>query len=57
MKAEHLAVVDGDENPLAAGSALLVEKGRSRSVRAGEGGVRYLSVHVRRSGLQIEGLQ
>jgi quercetin dioxygenase-like cupin family protein len=57
LEGSAVAVVDGDENVLVTGSALLVEKGRSRSVRAGEGGVRYLSVHVRRSGLQIEGLQ
>jgi hypothetical protein len=33
---------------------LLIEKGKSRSLRAGDNGVRYLSVHLRRGGLQIE---
>jgi quercetin dioxygenase-like cupin family protein len=51
------AGVDGHEHALAAGNALLIEKGSSRSLRAGDGGIRYLSVHVRRGGLQIEGLR
>ena len=49
-----VVIVDGNEHALAAGSALLIEKGKSRSLRAGEDGVRYLSVHIRRSGLHIE---
>jgi quercetin dioxygenase-like cupin family protein len=52
-----VTVVDGREHALAAGSALLVEKGRSRSLRVGDAGARYLSVHVRRGGLQIEALR
>ena len=47
------ATVDGHRHALAAGVALLVERGRSRSLRAGDQGVRYLSVHTRRD-LQIE---
>ena len=50
------ATVDGREHALHAGSALLVEKGASRSIRAGHQGVRYLSVHIRRGALQIEPL-
>jgi quercetin dioxygenase-like cupin family protein len=50
-------MVDGDEHALAEGNALLIERGRSRSLRAGAEGVRYLSVHTRRHGLQIEGLR
>jgi hypothetical protein len=46
--------VEGKEQTLAAGNALLIEKGRSRSLRAGGDGVRYLSIHVRRGALQIE---
>lgn len=49
-----VATVDGREHDLTAGSALLVEKGTSRSIRAGDQGVRYLSVHTRRGALQIE---
>ena len=51
-----VAVVDGHEHALVAGHAFLIEKGRSRSLRAGADGVRYLSVHIRRSGLQIEAM-
>jgi quercetin dioxygenase-like cupin family protein len=49
-----VARVEGHEHALAAGSVLLIEKGKSRSLRAGDNGVRYLSVHLRRGGLQIE---
>jgi quercetin dioxygenase-like cupin family protein len=48
--------VDGRDHALTAGSALLVEKGASRSIRAGDQGIRYLSVHTRRGALQIEPL-
>ena len=51
------AVVDGREQALTAGNAFLIEKGRSRAFRAGADGVRYLSVHIRRSGLQIEAMR
>jgi quercetin dioxygenase-like cupin family protein len=56
LEGHAAAVVDGDEHALAAGNALLIERGRSRSIRAGAEGVRYLSVHTRRHGMQIEGL-
>jgi quercetin dioxygenase-like cupin family protein len=48
------AVVDGERHALAAGHALLVEKGASRSIEAGPQGLRYLSIHRRRGPLQIE---
>ena len=48
-----VARVDEQEHALVAGSALLVEKGSSRAVRAGPDGVRYVSVHRRRGPLQI----
>jgi mannose-6-phosphate isomerase-like protein (cupin superfamily) len=51
------AVVDGRRHPLAAGHALLVEKGTSRSIEAGSAGIRYVSIHRRRGPLQIEGMQ
>ena len=49
-----VVTVDGRDHALAAGSAFLIEKGRSRSLRAGDDGVRYLSVHLRRTGLFLE---
>jgi quercetin dioxygenase-like cupin family protein len=45
--------LDGREHDLGPGEALIVEKGRSRRVIAGPAGVRYLSVHLRRPGIQI----
>lgn len=46
--------IDGEQNDLTAGGALIVGKGRRRSIRAGRGGVSYLSVHRRRPPLAIE---
>ena len=48
------AVVDGERHDLAPGTLLLIEKGRSRGIRAGDAGLRYLSVHRRRGPLQID---
>ena len=45
--------VDGAAIAVAAGDAVLVEKGCSRRVLAGEEGIRYLAVHRRREGLQV----
>lgn len=49
------AELDGQEHVLAPGSALLVERGRKRAIRAGDEGLRYLSVHRRRGLLQVAG--
>jgi quercetin dioxygenase-like cupin family protein len=57
LEGDVVAVVDGHEHALVAGNAFLIEKGRSRALRAGADGVRYLSVHIRRSGLQIEAMR
>jgi quercetin dioxygenase-like cupin family protein len=57
LEGDGVAIVDGHEHALMAGSALLIEKGKSRSLRAGDDGVRYLSVHIRRGAVQIEGLR
>ena len=46
--------VDGQLHDLAAAEALIIGKGRRRHLTAGQGGVRYLSVHVRRPRLQIK---
>jgi mannose-6-phosphate isomerase-like protein (cupin superfamily) len=47
------ATIDEQEQALGPGSALLVQKGSSRAIRAGAEGVRYVSVHRRRGPLQI----
>lgn len=49
-----IVTVDGEESELAAGEALIVGKGRRRKITAGAGGVRYLSVHLRRPPLEIQ---
>ena len=50
-----LVTVDGREHALVPGTALLVEKGSSRAIRAGADGLRYVSVHRRRGPLQLAG--
>ena len=50
------ATVDGQEHELVPGSALLIEKGRTRAITAGADGLRYLSVHRRRGPLQVAGM-
>jgi quercetin dioxygenase-like cupin family protein len=47
------ATVDEQEHALGPGSALLVRRGNSRTIRAGPDGIRYVSVHKRRGPLQI----
>ncbi|MGO9884137.1 MAG: helix-turn-helix domain-containing protein, partial [Solirubrobacteraceae bacterium] len=51
-----VAVVDGCEHALQADQALLIGRGARRAIRAGVDGLRYLTVHRRRGGLQIEPL-
>jgi quercetin dioxygenase-like cupin family protein/hemerythrin-like domain-containing protein len=46
--------IGGEKHELGAAEALIVGKGLRRSVTAGPGGVRYLSVHLRRPPLQIK---
>ncbi len=45
--------VDGEERELREGEGLIVGKGRRRAITAGQRGVSYLSVHLRRPPLQI----
>ena len=45
--------VNGMPHPFGAGRAVLIEKGVVFRVSAGSNGTRYLSVHLRRPGLQI----
>jgi quercetin dioxygenase-like cupin family protein len=42
--------VDGASHPLATGAAALVPRGSARSIAAGDGGTRYLSIHRARGG-------
>jgi quercetin dioxygenase-like cupin family protein len=53
LAGEATMVLDGDERRVRAGEALVVEKGRTRSISAGPEGVRCLTVHRRRGPLQV----
>lgn len=46
-------VIDGVRHPIAAGDVALVRKGAQRGITAGVDGLRYLSVHRRRAGLDV----
>jgi quercetin dioxygenase-like cupin family protein len=46
--------VDGEPHELGAGEATIVDKGFRRALAAGPGGVRYLTAHIRRGGLEIK---
>ena len=48
--------VDDESRELAAGEATIVGKGSRRALAAGPDGVRYLTAHVRRGGLEIKRL-
>jgi quercetin dioxygenase-like cupin family protein len=48
--------VDGDPRELQAGEAVIVDKGSRRTLVAGRDGVRYLTAHIRRGGLEIKRL-
>ena len=45
--------VEGEERQLVPGEAVIVPKSTRRRITAGRGGVRYLSVHIKRPPLQI----
>lgn len=49
-----IVALDGQEQRLDPGAAIIIEKGRARRITAGADGVRYLSVHRRRPLLQID---
>jgi quercetin dioxygenase-like cupin family protein len=53
LQGAGVATVDEQELGLVQGSALLIERGSSRAIRAGPDGLRYLSVHRRRGPLQV----
>jgi len=46
--------VDGEARELGAGEARIVDKGARRALVAGADGVRYLTAHVRRGGLELK---
>ena len=46
--------VDGEPRDLSAGQATIVDKGTRRALAAGPDGVRYLTAHIRREGLQLK---
>lgn len=46
--------VDGEPRELEAGEATIVAKGSRRALAAGPDGVRYLTAHIRRGGLEIK---
>jgi uncharacterized cupin superfamily protein len=54
LEGDATVAVDGDNHAVGAGHALLIPAGSARAIRAGAGGVRYLTVHRRRGPLQIE---
>jgi mannose-6-phosphate isomerase-like protein (cupin superfamily) len=45
--------VDGTEHPLRAGALAIVPRGATRSIVAGQNGLRCLTVHRRRGGLGV----
>jgi quercetin dioxygenase-like cupin family protein len=45
--------IDGAEHALRPRDVALVERGRARRVCAGPAGIRYVSIHRRRGGLQV----
>jgi quercetin dioxygenase-like cupin family protein len=51
-----MLTVGGTATELAAGEAVIVDKGAKRSLVAGADGVAYLTAHLRRGGLQIRNL-
>ena len=53
LEGDAVVTLDGEPHSVRAGEALVLEKGRARSIAAGPEGVRYLSVHRRRPPLQI----
>jgi quercetin dioxygenase-like cupin family protein len=47
--------IDREPTELAAGDAVIVDKGATRALVAGPEGATYLTAHLRRGGLQIAG--
>jgi quercetin dioxygenase-like cupin family protein len=47
-------VLDGIHHEIHSGQAIVIQRGTRRGLTAGPDGIRYLSVHRRRGGLQID---
>ncbi len=54
LSGSAVLTVDGEARELAAGEAAIVEKGARRGLVAGSDGVRYLTAHTRRGGLELK---
>ena len=54
LEGAALLRVDGESRELSAGEATIVEKGARRALVAGPDGVRYLTAHTRRGGLELK---
>ena len=48
-----VATLDGVAHEVHSGHAVVCRRGQRRSLAAGPEGIRYLSVHLRRGGLEI----
>jgi quercetin dioxygenase-like cupin family protein len=57
LEGDATLTLDGDPRDLRAGDALIVDKGVRRALVAGPDGVRYVTAHLRRGGLQIAPLR
>lgn len=53
LAGEGTIEVEGRTHPVGVHDAILVPRGASRSIRAGVGGMTYLTVHRRRGGLVV----
>lgn len=57
LEGEGTVTLDGDDHSVRRGEAVVIVKGRARRITAGPQGLRYLTVHLRRPGLQIAPLR
>jgi uncharacterized cupin superfamily protein len=54
LSGQGAVAVDGELHELGPATALLLPRGARRAIRAGDDGLRYLSIHRRRGPLQIQ---
>jgi quercetin dioxygenase-like cupin family protein len=54
LEGDAMLTLDGEPRLVQAGDALIVDKGVRRGLVAGANGVRYVTAHIRRGGLQIK---
>ena len=53
LEGSATVTIEGVTHEVPSGAALVIDKGRARSIAAGPNGVRYLTVHRRRPPLQV----